>query len=457
MLWLPPLALALLGAVLGLWPVLAHGLLDPAVAAIGGEPGSIPLSPLPEWGPALAFSAASLGTGVLVFLTWDRLRAALQQVRPERWGPDRWYGLGNSGLTRVADLQTRVLQHGKLQLYILVVIAATVCAIGYALLTRVGLPEPLFEPPVRFYDAAVAVLILAAAAAAVRAPSFIRMVVALAVVGLGEALIYIFFGAPDLAMAQILVQTLMAVIFVLLLARMPPEAEPLATPAGGRVRDGVVALAAGGVMAALVLIAAGTQLFGPISDFYVVRSVPEAGGRNIVNMILVDFRAGDTVGELTVLSIAALGAATLLGWGEVGRWQRIRSIILTTAVRLLSPLLVLFSVFLLLRGENEPGGGFSGGLVGAVGFVLYAFAFGPRLAGRLIRVRPPRLIAMGLLLAVGSGLPALARGQPFLTAQTLPETFGVVLGTPLVFELGAYLIVVGAVLSIVLSLAREGP
>lgn len=134
-----------------------------------------------------------------------------------------------------------------------------------------------------------------------------------------------------------------------------------------------------------------------------------------------------------------------------------RSGILATASRLLLPLLLVFSVFLLLRGHNAPGGGFAGGLVAAAGFVLHTFANGVPATRRMLGADPRALIGAGLLVAAGSGLPALLAGKPFLTGVWLPSPLPIVgkVGTPVLFDAGVYLLVVGIVLTILLALAEE--
>jgi multicomponent Na+:H+ antiporter subunit B len=133
------------------------------------------------------------------------------------------------------------------------------------------------------------------------------------------------------------------------------------------------------------------------------------------------------------------------------------STILQTAARLLMPLLLLFAVFLLLRGHNQPGGGFVGGLVVAASFVLYSIAFGVDAARRALLVRPSNLLAIGLLVALLSGLPGVAAGQPFMTAVWTTVAAGSTaldVGTPLVFDIGVFLAVIGVVLTIVFTLAE---
>jgi multisubunit Na+/H+ antiporter MnhB subunit len=133
------------------------------------------------------------------------------------------------------------------------------------------------------------------------------------------------------------------------------------------------------------------------------------------------------------------------------------SSILQTAVRVLMPLLLLFAVFLLMRGHNQPGGGFVGGLVVAASFILYSIAFGVDAARRALLVRPSTLLGVGPLVALVSGLPGLVIGQPFMTAMWTTMATGstaLQVGTPLVFDIGVFLAVIGVVLTIVFTLAE---
>ena len=135
------------------------------------------------------------------------------------------------------------------------------------------------------------------------------------------------------------------------------------------------------------------------------------------------------------------------------------SLILRTSTRLVLTLLLLFAVFLLLRGHNEPGGGFVGGLVAAAAFALYIIADGPAAARRALHIDPRTLIASGLLVAAGTGVVPLLVGEPFLTAQwgslRIPGVAPVALGTPLLFDTGVFLVVLGVTQTIILALAEE--
>ena len=133
------------------------------------------------------------------------------------------------------------------------------------------------------------------------------------------------------------------------------------------------------------------------------------------------------------------------------------SLILATAIRLLLPLMLLFSLFLLLRGHNEPGGGFVGGLVVAAAFALYTLAHGEKEGRRLLRIEPLRLVAVGLSISLVSGLLPMLSGQPFLTAlwSTVPAPVIGHAGTPLLFDLGVYLLVAGMAMLIIFTLMEE--
>ncbi|AXI99902.1 multisubunit sodium/proton antiporter, MrpB subunit [Cyclonatronum proteinivorum] len=134
------------------------------------------------------------------------------------------------------------------------------------------------------------------------------------------------------------------------------------------------------------------------------------------------------------------------------------SMILRTATRLLFPLLLIFSVFLFFRGHNEPGGGFIGGLVGAAAFVLFAIAFGTEVTRKLLRMDPRVMVGWGLFLALVSGIMSMIAGDAFFTGQwALPVVFGNELhvGTPLIFDIGVYLVVVGFTLAVIFALEEE--
>jgi multicomponent Na+:H+ antiporter subunit A len=310
--WLGPVCLAIMSLAGGLFaPWLGRTLLDPAFASIARE--RIPLD-LAIWhgvNPALVLSLATTAGGFGLFLSrdfWGRLALSLRLA--SRWAPENWYVRVLDALNLTARWQTRVLQSGYLRTYLLTVVSATILAVGVPLATRSAFSLAPRWSDFRFYELALALLIVLAALMATFTRSRLGAVIALGVVGYGIAMLFILFGAPDLAMTQFLVETLMVILFVSVFYFLPRFAIFSSRPT--RARDAVVACIAGTLMGGITMVATEIQWHAPISDFFAENSVPRAHGRNIVNVILVDFRGLDTLGEITVLAIAGIGVSALL-------------------------------------------------------------------------------------------------------------------------------------------------
>ena len=181
---------------------------------------------------------------------------------------------------------------------------------GYVLLLGGGFSGPGVRSPIQLHEAGVGLLILAAAVVAAQARSRLAAITALGVVGYGVALIYVLFGAPDLAMTQFLIETLTVILLLLVFYHLPHFAQ-LSTRAG-RLRDLAASLAAGAVITLLVLAANAQERLAALSAYFAGHALPDGHGRNIVNVILVDFRGLDTMGEITVLGVAGIGIYALL-------------------------------------------------------------------------------------------------------------------------------------------------
>jgi multicomponent Na+:H+ antiporter subunit A len=309
--WLGPALLAGAGLAFGLLPVIVEAIVGPAAGAILGRPETVHLALWHGFNLPLGLSVVSVLTGLGLYRAWTPLRRLTPWLeRVFGWGPSRWYGAALDGVNALARALTRWLQNGYLRRYLLTIIVTTVGLVGWTLISRGGLPARLAWTEIRFYEAGLAGLILLAAAMAVRAPGRLTTVTALSVVGYGVSLIYILYGAPDLAMTQILVETLTVILFVLVFYHLPRFSR--LSSRGARVRDGGIALATGGLMTLLVLAATAEPTDTTIAEYFAEQSQPLAHGRNIVNVILVDFRGFDTLGEITVLSVAAIGVYALL-------------------------------------------------------------------------------------------------------------------------------------------------
>ncbi len=287
--------------------------------------------------------------------------------------------------------------------------------------------------------------------------------VMLGATGLVVALAFVYLSAPDLALTQMLVEVVTIVLMMLALNYLPARA-PAEPRLGRKARDLMLALLAGGGAAGLVL-AVLARPSQSISDFYLGKSLPEGGGTNVVNVIIVDFRALDTLGEIAVLGIAGLvvfallrGVTMLPRGGESAPSGDPHPLLLGVVARLLLPIAVVVCIHLLLRGHNLPGGGFIAGLVLAVALVLQYVASGSRAVDASLRARWDSWIGWGLLLAGGTGLASLALAHPFLTSSfwkpTLPVLGQVPITSAMFFDIGVFLTVVGATLLALSSLGR---
>jgi multicomponent Na+:H+ antiporter subunit A len=261
--------------------------------------------------PALALSLIGFLLGAGLFWKLTRFRtAAVRQDLLLNWGPARWYAWMMVLFLGVARVQTRILQNGYLNIYLLVITFVSVGLVGAPLLKS----DISFEvsrwwsAPV--YELLLACIILFAAILIVKTNSRLTAVVSLGVVGYGVALLFLIFSAPDLAMTQFAIETLSIVLLVLILLRLPAHrnhSRPLQ-----RLRDVIPALMGGAVMTALVLASTAVNRESRLVPYFVEHSLSMAHGLNLVNVILVDFRGLDTLGEIVVLSIAALGVYAML-------------------------------------------------------------------------------------------------------------------------------------------------
>ncbi|MDZ7269027.1 MAG: putative monovalent cation/H+ antiporter subunit A [candidate division KSB1 bacterium] len=311
-LWLGPVTLAILGLIIGLAPdTTAQYFIVGAVSAVRAEATEVKLALWHGINPVLALSVLTVASGLLLYSFRRLLQRATQPLSGlARLGPQQWYEWLLRGLNGLAQWQTRLLQSGYLRSYLLMIILTTIGLTGYALVSRAALPPLPSLPVAQSYEWLITAIMLAAAIAVVRAGSRLAAVAALGVIGFSIALLFVLYGAPDLAMTQFAIETLSVIIFVLVLYKLPRFAK-FSRP-GARLRDALVALAAGGMMTLLVLAVTAAPLCSRLTGFFAENSLPAANGRNIVNVILVDFRGLDTLGEITVLAVAAVGVYALL-------------------------------------------------------------------------------------------------------------------------------------------------
>ena len=368
---------------------------------------------------------------------------------------------------RGAARMTLLLENASLQRYLTCLLLSALVVTGWWLWRLPALQGPVALTPVDGVTMAAAVVMMLGALATVYWHRM-RLVslTMLSVVGLVVSLAFARFAAPDLALTQISVEVVTIVLLMLALFFLPART-PRESSALRRGRDMLIAGGCGLLVGALAF-GMLTRPYDSISDFFLANSVTGGGGHNVVNVILVDFRGFDTMGEVTVLAIAAIAIYALIdglrlrvpGGDSLGKpWaQRGDLLMLVNLSHVLLPLALMISVYIFLRGHNLPGGGFIAGLITSVALILQYVASGEAWTSERWPVNYHWLAGAGVLIAGATGLGSWAFGYPFLTSAFdhfhIPLVGDIELATAMLFDLGVYLTVVGATLLILANLGK---
>ncbi|GLY07088.1 Na+/H+ antiporter subunit A [Actinoplanes sp. NBRC 101535] len=473
----PALVLAAAGVAAGVAAGGLDSLLSPYADGFGEEGPGYHLALWHGPGLPVVLSVAVFVLGGLIY-AGHRRREWPGQRFP---AADGVYRRLMSGVDRAAVEVTGATQRGSLPfslgsiLIVLVVLGAVTLSLGAPWPSGVR----LWDTPLQLV---VGLVVVAAAVLAVNTRRRMTAMILVGVCGYGVALLFVLHGAPDLALTQFLVETVTIVMFVLVLRRLPARfsARPLRI---NRWTRNTLAVATGLVTSGMAYAAVMGRQAVPISVDFPDLSVSYGGGNNVVNVALVDIRAWDTMGEISVLVVAATGVASLIfrrsqalqqrraeqgnvpttgsGWlraAEVPESLR-QSIILQVVARLLFHTIVLFSIYLLFAGHNMPGGGFAGGLVAGLALTTRYLAGGRDELNAAAPVDAGLVLGTGLLISVGTGAAALIAGgevlQSALIDVHLPLLGHLHFATSAAFDIGVYLIVVGMVLEILRSLGAE--
>jgi multicomponent K+:H+ antiporter subunit A len=367
----------------------------------------------------------------------------------------------------VAVAITAFLENGSLQRYLALILLASLAVVTVALGPLSSLQGPLAMSPVDAVTGlSMGMLALSALITVVFHRRRLVALLMLSVVGLLVALAFVRFSAPDLALTQLSVEMVTMVLLMLALYFLPAYTPGESSSLRG-LRDFV--LAGGfGTLVALLVYAVLSRPYESIAHFFIDNSLSGGGGSNVVNVILVDFRGFDTLGEISVLAIAGVGIYALLGGlqlfqpkqdAEGHAWARDRHpLILATLSRLLLPLALLISAFIFLRGHNLPGGGFIAGLITSVALILQYVANGVRWTRSRLALNYHQMAGGGVLLAGATGLASWLFGFPFLTTTfghfDIPLVGEVELASAMLFDFGVYLTVIGATLLILANLGK---
>jgi len=305
-LWLGPVVLAGLGLLVGLFPGLYNPLMEATAGAVKGKTLEYTLKLWPGFNLALLLSVLTVLLGVGLYFLYPRIQAWM--ATDPLPGPENGYNALLRGLMRLAGGITGLLQSGSMRAYLVWIFAGLVGLVGLALLRSGSLFWPQEVSAVNPAQVVLMALMLLGALVALGLRSHLGMVVVVGIVGAGVALLFLLQNAPDLSITQFLVETLTAILIALVLLQIVRIGQ---IPAG-RPLDAVVALGFGGLITLLMLGMLAQPLAPHLSNFFAEKSLPEGFGRNIVNVILVDFRGLDTFGEISVVGLAGLGVYALL-------------------------------------------------------------------------------------------------------------------------------------------------
>lgn len=427
----------------------------------------------------LAISTFIVLAGILVH--WQRqLISKAQFEYPALGSADNAYDGVISGLRTLSLHATASTQRGSLQLNLTVIFLCLIILSLVAIITGdlTNVRMIVAESP---WQAIAAMVMIIAAIATTAIQNRLSAVIVVGISGYSLAAVFALHGAPDLALTQLLVETIIMVLFMLVLRKMPANVEWRQDPKTNRLRAWL-SVATGVVIAILGMFAINARVAEPIS-VYMPDLAKEIGhGANAVNVLLVDIRAWDTFGEITVLVIAGIGVASLIfrtqsftrssrrptlrvtgrRWLAAGvetEQQLNRSLKVDVATRVLFPSMMVLSIYFFFAGHNAPGGGFAGGLVAALALTLRYLAGGRAELDEALPLDGGRVMAVGLITSTASVVWPMLLGQPPLstayTKVSVPLIGDVSLPSALIFDAGVYMIVVGLTLYILHSLGGK--
>lgn len=490
-----PAVFVSLATAMGLGAPVMDRWLQPTVTPVAGAAAEH-LSLWHGWTLALGLSASIVLSGTLLFFVVKRTTLILPLV-PERYSAAHVYWLITYWIDKLAIRLTSLTQRGSLPFYLAVILGVFVFAVGGTVIVTGNLPDR-FVLATSAVQYPIAILMILAALFALRARTRFQSVVLVGVTGYGMAAIFALHGAPDLALTQTLVETVTMIAFVLVIRRLPQRIGPT-SGLRKRIVRAVIGLSVGTVMGLTALVMLGSRLASPISLEMPSLAMDGGHGKNVVNVMLVDIRAWDTMGELSVVLAAATGVASLVfvrtridsapklsrraarhqarehllriadpndatqrfTWLLAGKQLAPgrRSIIIEVVVRVLFHALILLSLYLLLTGHNTPGGGFAGGLVAGLALTARYLAGGRQELGATVPLDAGKILGTGLAIAVGMAFVPLFFGQAALASSWLDIDLGpfgeISLVTSTIFDIGVYLVVFGLMLDVLRSLGGE--
>lgn len=426
-------------------------------------------------GPAVT-TLIILGGGLIMMWKRPVVARVQRKLEPKHFQVTELYRWSLLELEMLASRITALVQRGSLPWDISTIMTVLVAVLAWALL-NIETNEfrlRLWDSPIQL---GIAVSITIAAIITLKARRRMKAVIALGVVGTGNALLYMSYGAPDLALTQLVIEVVSLVVFVLVLRSLPVyfSDRPLVATRWVRL---TIAIAVGVAVSAAGIVANQARVAQPISHLIPAEAATFGAGENVVNVILVDVRAWDTVGELSVLLVTATGVASLVFLTgrtrslerptiEPGRWlsavgllaSNQRSVMLEIGTRILFPTMIVASLWLTLIGHNHPGGGFAGGTLAGIALILRYMAGGRFELGEALPINPGRLLGFGLFTAAAGGALPLLFGNTVLQSTEINIALGDLgelhFTSALVVDIGVYILVLALVLDLMAALGAQ--
>ncbi|WP_110931406.1 Na+/H+ antiporter subunit A [Paenibacillus bouchesdurhonensis] len=483
-----PVIMASLALVFGLFPgLLSYSLIEPAMASIlpgllaPGEKFQVSIQFWHGWTPEVFMTIGVIAVGILVFALSSKIKA-LHNPLFTRFSLNGVYDSGLRTMERSSQWITNKYMTGSVRHYLIYIFAFLIVVLGVIMFAFDGFSLDMSSyAPVTIYETAILLALIIAASAVPFANSRLLAIILTGSVGYMVTLFFVIFRAPDLALTQLIVETVSVTLFLLCFYHLPKLKKELSV-LKFKLTNFLISLGVGTMVTLIALsaLSAGSSHpFESISKFFLEASYKLAGGKNVVNVILVDFRGFDTMLEIVVLGIASLGIYAMIRLSLDDEQQvqlpsgkldaavtgkglkplKSNDVILRTTSRIAMFIILTFSFYLFFAGHNDPGGGFIGGLMTSAALVLFAIAFGLKVMRSIIPLNFRKVMATGLLIAFLTGLGSLAFGVPFLSHAFghvhWPIMGEVELATAVIFDLGVYLTVVGVTMTIILEIGGD--
>lgn len=506
---IPPVILGVLVITFGLFPdLLAGSLIEPAMASVlpalldGNEHFDVHFSLWHGITPELIMTIGVIILGITLYKLLPRWRNVYEHY-PQGLTINNMYHVILDNVQHYARKWTEAYMNGSVRNYLVYIFSFTVALLGYAFFRSGENITWNFKghAPFSFYEAVLLVALIAAAVSIPFAKNRLSAVIMTGAVGYLVTLLFVLFRAPDLALTQMIVETVSVALFLLCFYHLPELQRGRSSRRYLSVNM-IVAIAVGIVMTFVALAASGTASLESISNFFIQESYDLAGGKNVVNVLLVDFRGFDTILEIMVLGVASLSIYSMINlnleakdlgarlkfrkkeetkdndnldeeadntkkYGNQERssstWDTVplqsNDVLLQTTTKVVVFIILTFALHLFFAGHHNPGGGFIGGLVTAAALVLIALAFSTDTVRKALPIDFRTLTAVGLAIALLTGAGSFLFGVPFLS-QTfgyfeLPLLGETELATAMLFDLGVYIAVLGVTMTIILQIGED--